>query len=48
LGFCRMAQASECSRPPPPRIRIFMGLLLMCLALGLRRSKLWVSRGKED
>ena len=24
FGFCRMAQASACSRPPPPRIRMFM------------------------
>ena len=24
LGFCRIAQASACSRPPPPRMRMFM------------------------
>ena len=24
LGFCAKAQASACSRPPPPRIRMFM------------------------
>jgi hypothetical protein len=24
FGFCRTAQASACSRPPPPRIRMFM------------------------
>jgi hypothetical protein len=24
LGFCSTAQASACSRPPPPRIRMFM------------------------
>ena len=27
-GFCAKAQASACSRPPPPRMRMFMGRLL--------------------
>src|SRR6056297_1742813 len=38
LGFCITAQAMLCSRPPPPRIRIFMPPL-SCLALPDRRSK---------
>jgi hypothetical protein len=28
FGFCRTAQASACSRPPPPRMRMFMAALL--------------------
>ena len=32
LGFCRIAQASACSRPPPPRIRMFMAKPLLALS----------------
>ena len=42
LGFCSVAQASACSRPPPPRMRMFMaGSPCRCPSLrhGRRRAK---------
>ena len=44
LGFCKVAQAKLCSRPPLPKMRMFMASAP--LAFDAPRSKLWGRQGQ--